>query len=78
MKTPRDVREEISNAKSRLKTWEAIKHKYPVNTEWWRDFYLSPSHAENSGETEELIRKAASEIAVEELNAEREAAEWAA
>lgn len=73
MKTPRDIREQISNAKSRLKAWEAIKQKYPVNTEWWRDFYLSPNHAENKGEAQEQARRAGSEIAAEELEAERQA-----
>ncbi len=78
MKTPRNAREEVSNAKQRLRTWEALKHKYPVNTEWWRDFYLSPGHAESKEAAQELARKAADEIAAEELQEEARASEAAA
>lgn len=78
MKTARDVQDETLQAKHRLRAWEAIKHRYPVNTEWWRDFYLSPGHAESREAAQELARRAADEIAAEELQEEARASEAAA
>ena len=71
MKIERNIREEILDAKARLRRWEDNKHKYPNDTGWWRDFYLSPSHADTKDEAQELIRMAADEIAAEELAAKK-------
>jgi hypothetical protein len=64
---------ELPDAERRLMAWEANKHKYPNQAEWWRDFSLSPSHAQIKDEAQELIRKAADSIIAEELKAKEEA-----
>jgi hypothetical protein len=48
-----------------------------VGQEWWRDFKLSPNHAETKKEAQELIRRAADRICAEELEA-KEGAEASA
>ena len=82
MKNERDFAREIVDAKWRLKRWAADKHKYPNNTAWWREFYLSSAHAETTEEAQELIRKAADQNAAEELEAmilaEERAERWKA
>jgi hypothetical protein len=77
MKMAQNIRSETLDAKERLRRWEANKHKYPNDTGWWRDFYLSPNHADTKDEAQELLRKAADEIAVEELEARKGAEERA-
>src|SRR5690242_10600925 len=76
----RDAGREEVDAQQRLRAWEANKHKHPDNTEWWRDFYLSPSHARGKAEGQELIRKAAEIIASEQTEAKepanRDAKRW--
>lgn len=73
----RDAGREVLDAQQRIRGWEANKHKYLHNTEWWRDFYLSPGHANTKDEARELIRKAADKISAEELEARKQTVERA-
>jgi hypothetical protein len=70
-----DSSRDILDAEQRLRRWEANKHKHPNNTDWWRDFYLSPGHAETKVEAQDLIRQATDNVATKELEARREAEE---
>jgi cation transport ATPase len=73
---------EVRDAMRRLRDWETQKDKCGSNTDWWRDFHLSPNHSENHEHTQALLRKAADAIAAEDeaecREREKQAERWKA